>query len=201
MTRTRRAFIAAGLASLAGLAGCVGGGNNPTQTDDGPEELITGNKETKVKTPDGITGRIRSVTHQPSDDRATISAEINVPSDGRYAVRLAVIDQRVVVLGEETREPELSGTGTNLETAELRVDDCEDCFSGLLEVSYTEDTQPSSGSGSGSDSNSEQDSDQPKLSGGNESGGTNESGDEPAPTPDEPEETEGETENESEDEA
>lgn len=136
----RRAFLATGAATMASLSGCIFG-RGSSRGSSGAEELLSEDTERIVKTGEGIEARLRSITHSPSEGRAKISAEIKVPREDRYRVRLGIIDNRDVVLAADISEPTLYGTGWDLVPAELTVDDCGACYSGLVEVSFSNQSE------------------------------------------------------------
>lgn len=133
----RRTALALGASAMASISGCIFGGDDSNSSNGG--ELLTEDKERIIRTGEGIEARLRSVTHRPSEGRATVTAEIKVPQEDRYRVRLGVIDSppRPVVLAADIQEPTLYGTGWDLVKSELRVDECGACYSGLCEVEFS----------------------------------------------------------------
>lgn len=137
--RTRRRLLATGASSVAALlGGCFsyGGGGN-ADASVGKEELTTASEATIVEEEHGADGSVRTVRHTPSSNLAYVEGAISVPRELKYEVRLGVIDQNGVVLAQRVVEQLLYPTGTNLVSAELQVDDCESCHSGLVDVSLT----------------------------------------------------------------
>lgn len=133
---TRRrvlAGVASGLAAL--FAGCFsyGGGANADQTV-GEEELSVASEATIVDVEHGANASVRRARHTPDDGVAYVEGAISVPRELKYEVRLGVIDQDGVVLAQKVVEQLLYPTGTNLVSAELQVEDCESCHSGLVDV-------------------------------------------------------------------
>lgn len=139
MTLPRRRVLATvGALTTSALAGCSGGSDDSTD-EPKEEELLSPEKETLTSFGEGVSGRLRSVRHNPEEQVATIEGAVRVPTEAEYRIRLAVIDKERVILAQEVNERRLlPGKADELVTAELSPEDCEACFSGLLEVHLTE---------------------------------------------------------------
>lgn len=140
MRLSRRRVLATGVAlSTGSLAGCSGGSDDSSGESSGEEELLTPDKERLTDFGEGISGRLRSVRHNPGELVATVEGAVSVPTEAEYRVRLAVIDKEGVILAQQVDEHLLyPGKADELVAAELSPEDCEACFSGLLEVHLTE---------------------------------------------------------------
>ena len=164
--KTRRKVLAGfGTLSLSGLSGCMGllgritGGSDDGESSGG---LSTDTDDTIVKTDQGISGWVRSLSHNPNGSMARVTGAIDVEEERDYRVRIGVIDDGGFVLAEEITTETLYPTGTNGVTVELDdVQDCGECHSGLLQVNYPEEAEAigAGGSSASSDDSSEDSSD------------------------------------------
>lgn len=155
---TRRTVLATSGAVLAGsLAGCFGPDDDeadPEQT----EPLSVDTDHTLVSFDEEITGWVRSVSHDPTTPIAIVEGAIDVAVEQDYRVRLGIVDEHGVVLADTVETTTLFPVGTNTLAAEFDdLDDCESCFSGLLQVNYPEGQHPFE-NGEGEDDGDEQES-------------------------------------------
>lgn len=160
--QTRRKILAGvGALSLSGLSGCMGllggitGGSDDGESTGG---LTTDTDHTIVSTDQGISGWVRSISHNPNGSMARVTGAIDVEEERDYRVRLGVIDEEGVVLGDEITTETLFPTGTNTVTVEIDdVEDCGECHSGLLQVNYPEEGGSIGGGGSTDSSDDSED--------------------------------------------
>ena len=143
----RRLLTVISSLALGSSSGCLylvrGGDDDDSSSgssdDEGDENGVTADEEeTIIATGEGITASVRRVSHTPEENTATVEGAINVPREFDYHVRLGVIDEAGIVLAQEVNDELLYPTGTNLVSAELEVDDCEACHSGLVDVRLSE---------------------------------------------------------------
>lgn len=134
----RRVLATVGALSTGALAGCSGSSDSSNDAS-AEEELLSPDKATLTEFGEGVSGRLRSVRHNPEEQMAVVEGAVSVPTEAEYRVRLAVIDRDGVILAQEVFESLLyPGKADELVMAELSPQDCEACYSGLLEVRLTD---------------------------------------------------------------